>query len=373
VSTGVYRLEAGERLGDLVLAAEQPVGSGTVVVMGDSFSLTNEGGVWGYAWTGRLISYLANRPVTPQAGWRQLLTAAMCLGLLALLAWRFDPQRLVWTPLLFALSLAACTAASRHVTRVVPDGRSANNLAYIDASHLEAYSETDWSFDSLNGLALTLMRHGYLTATLPEITRERLERAAVVVSIAPTRPFSPSERYLLYQYVSKGGIWICTVGAEQAAASHLLLEDFGIRVPQSPTPTTGRWREPEPMGRIRSVYLTPTDDNGQEYEVAVNFHAGWPVEWTGDEGNVVVYGRNEAPIIVCRSVGRGQVVVVGDTGFAMNKNLEYVGGQPFDGRYENAEFWRWLITHLTAQPAWIPPPPAENVSPSNNTQQEAGP
>jgi hypothetical protein len=51
------------------------------------------------------------------------------------------------------------------------------------------------------------------------------------------------------------------------------------------------------------------------------------------------------------------VVVIGDTSFAMNKNLEFIGGQPLDGGHENAHFWRWLISRMLGEEAWIPPPP----------------
>ena len=70
---------------------------------------------------------------------------------------------------------------------------------------------------------------------------------------------------------------------------------------------------------------------------------------------VVAYGRNilpvveseaELPVIVSRAVGQGHVVLIGDTCFAMNKNLEYIGGQSFSGGYETAHFWRWLLTRL---------------------------
>jgi hypothetical protein len=52
-------------------------------------------------------------------------------------------------------------------------------------------------------------------------------------------------------------------------------------------------------------------------------------------------------------------VFVGDTGFAMNKNLEHEGGEPFEGMRENADFWRWLLPELTeSEPRWIPAAPA---------------
>jgi hypothetical protein len=49
----------------------------------------------------------------------------------------------------------------------------------------------------------------------------------------------------------------------------------------------------------------------------------------------------------------------------LNKNLEYVGGEPFDGRYENAHFWRWLISRLTPGPEWVPPEPAASSEAEN--------
>ena len=213
VLTGVSRLEAGERLGDLVLAAEQRLGAGRVLVLGDAYPLTNEGGVRGYGYTGRLLSYLAHGPTGPQSPWRQAVTLLLGLGLFAAVIRRPDPARLLALVLVWAASQASCEAASRHATRVVPDGRlvkiegptSPSRLAYIDASHVSPYSDANWAFDGINGLALTLMRSGYLTLTLPEVSRERLERAAVLVTIAPARRFTAAERQELRAFVDGGG------------------------------------------------------------------------------------------------------------------------------------------------------------------------
>jgi hypothetical protein len=365
VLTGSYELEPGERLGDLVLVAEQPFGQGTIVVLGDDHSLTNEGSVHGYTFTGRLLAYLANRPGSPLSPGRQLVTSLLIVGLLVLLAARPDPRRLVITALLLAASLAVCDAVNRRVTRVVPDGTlaaargsaSRGNLAYIDSSHLEAYSDAAWVFDGIEGLALTLMRNGYLTVAAPEVTSQRLEKAAIFVSVAPARRFSGAEQDALQQFVESGGILICTVGAEQARASAPLLAEFDVRVPPSPVPSTRPAREPEPIGRMRSLFLSARDYGAGDYRAGVLFHAAWPVEVRGGNADVLVRAADNRPIVVARRVGRGSVVVIGDTGFAMNKNLEYIGGEPFDGGYENAHFWRWLISRLTDRQEWVPPPP----------------
>ena len=63
--------QEGSQLGDLVLAAEQRVGAGRVMVLGDNTCLTNEGLVDGYRFAGHLLSYLAAPSAGPQVAWRQ--------------------------------------------------------------------------------------------------------------------------------------------------------------------------------------------------------------------------------------------------------------------------------------------------------------
>ncbi|MFW6157862.1 MAG: hypothetical protein ACOC8E_00720, partial [Planctomycetota bacterium] len=67
--------------------------------------------------------------------------------------------------------------------------------------------------------------------------------------------------------------------------------------------------------------------------------------------------KKDVPVIVVREIGKGHVVLVGDTGFAMNKNLERRDGRPIEGMRENAHFWRWLMGQLTKKEDWWPPQP----------------
>ena len=378
-ATTVARFETGERLGDVVLAAEQAYGTGTFLTLGDSYSLTNEGLVRGYMFVGRLLSYLANRPGHPLTPLRQAFSLGLCCALLVLAVAAANARQLVWVNFLLALSLAGCTQINKQLTQILPDGRlvpsiddwQSRGLAYIDASHLEAHSDSDWEFGGINGLALALMRNGYLTLRLPEMTRERLTRAALVVSIAPARRFSQTERSLLRDFVSTGGILLLTVGAEEAAASEALLADFGMRVPRTPVPNGGSWQEPEPMGHVRARYSDGKTPEGGDYQAGVMFHAAWPVECDADGAQVLVRHENKQPIVIARKLDSGWVVVIGDTGFAMNKNLEYIGGEPFENGYENAHFWRWLISRLTGGPEWMPPPPVPAVT--NDVDAESAP
>jgi hypothetical protein len=86
--------------------------------------------------------------------------------------------------------------------------------------------------------------------------------------------------------------------------------------------------------------------------------------------DVLVRGRDERSVVVSRAVGRGTVVLIGDTRFAFNKNLEYVGGQPFTYGFENAHFWRWLISRITGQTEFVPPPSEDSTNEANEERDE---
>jgi hypothetical protein len=141
------------------------------------------------------------------------------------------------------------------------------------------------------------------------------------------------------------------VGAEEAPASEDLLADFDLRVPSSPVPPGSDQREPAPLGPFsRTIEHQGSKIRVRSFAACKVEHGpkgGW-TEWVRgtDEGV-------EQPFVVSRRVGRGQVVVIGDTLFATNRHLE----SPVSMIPENVVFWRWLLTHVTDLEDWVPPPP----------------
>ncbi len=368
---GNERYDAGEKLGDLLLAAEQPFGKGKIVAFGDTSSFTNGINVSSHVFTSRLFAYLADGSVRAHVLWRQLLGLLLCVGIVGLLLGRPNERTVALVVLGLAGSLIVTSAATSHAWEFFPDGRlkSPNNLAYIDASHLEASSGESWRGDGLGGLILTLMRNGYLTLALPEVSTERLERAGLLISVAPQRCLSPSERAVLRDFVNRGGVFILTVGGDEAGPCRPLLSDFGFDI------GTDGVHAPEtvPMGHFKSPYL-----RSEEQRVFVRFHAAWPVVCREPDAQVIAYGRDNLPVIAMRRIGAGKVVVIGDTRFATNDNLEREDGEPFEGLRENADFWRWFLTQVRDQTPWIPPAltgakPAQEPAPSNTAGQEGTP
>ena len=361
--------DSGEKLGDLILAAEQPLGKGRVIAFGDTSGLTNGINVSSHVFNSRLFGYLAGGKRNAHPIWRQLLGILGCGLLMGLLTRQTSEGRVVLVTLCLAGSLAASTAISRSASEILPDGRYKlpNNLAYIDTSHLEANSGESWRPDGIGGFILTLMRNGYLTLSLPELTAERLVRSDLLVSVAPSRSFSKTEQNAIREFVLNGGTFILMAGLDGAGSSRSLLSMLGFSIGNpGPNPV-----EPEVMGHFKSPYLSSGDQR-----VHVRFHAAWPVSCNDPGARVIAYGHNNLPVIILRELGAGKVVVIGDTCFVANKNLEWEGGEPFEGMRENADFWRWFITQLRDQEMWIPPAlgsvpePANNGTTSNIPDQE---
>lgn len=343
VLTGVRRFDPGERLGDLVLGAEQQVGAGRVVVLGDASGLTNEMSGNSYQFLGRLLGGLASRNSGPQVLWRQALGLLACLALIGLLVWRPAPAR-VGTVVVLAGSLLLTSEVSLTSAKVLPDGRSkaGNFLACIDAAHLGAYSGDEMHDDGLAGLRLTLMRNGYLPIMVPQLTEEQLQRAGLLISVAPSRAFSAQESQAIQGFVERGGVFLMMVGAERAGPGTPLLEKFGLKVPPVSVDADAPGSQPLPMGFMRTLYGDTADS-----KTGVTLRAAWPVE-TSSRSDHLVFGFEDRPIVAAVRVGQGRVVVIGDSAFATNRNVEAPRDATTEQFRENAAFWQWLLGRVTS-------------------------
>jgi hypothetical protein len=368
VLTGVSRLDGGERLGDLVLAAEQAVGQGRVIVMADTTALTNVGLPGGYEFVARLLGYLTAHASGPQlVAWRQILGLAACLGLVALLGWQADPGRLAAALAMLALFLSLATAISAARAEVLLDGRqqTPNPVACIDASHLPAASGEPWSDDGLAGLHLTLMRNGYFPIVMRRWSDEQVERAGMLIAVGPAREFSADERAAVRRFLEQGGNMLCMAGANHAGPVQSLLAEFHLSVPAAPLPPADPQSDPKPMGFFRTPYL----DTGK-YRVHAGLYAGWPVAGEGQDAEILVRGFDDRPVVISARVGRGKFFLFGDTYFAANKNLELEDGRVTRVVRENSQFWRWFFGELNGRKFIPPEPPPEPAESDDDSPEE---
>ncbi len=375
-NTVEHEYDSGERLGDIVLAAEQPVGAGRVVVLGDTAALRNDGLPVAYPLIGRLLGYLANKAQSPFSWWRQLLAMVAVVAMVGLLIRRVDPLQSATAMVVLSVSLVACTAATHSAGRVIPDGtrRQPNDVAYIDASHLEAYSSDTWDGRGIGGLARNLARNGYLPLMLPEISADRLKGAGVLISIGPARPFSKEEVETVHDYVTGGGSLICMVGAEEASGSAKLLDRFQFDVPRMPLPPEIDEPEPTPLGEQPSPDEWPLRFSivAGDSQVLLRTYAPWEVRCDRQDWTTIAWQTEQSRqrhYVLTRPVEDGTVAVIGDTLFATNGNLETRQGQAAG----NVRFWRWFLPRVTDLPEWIPPAPAAKAKDAPASPEDKSP
>ena len=94
-------------------------------VLGGTSPLRNEMLANAYPFVGRLLSYLAQKPSSPQAFWRQLLGLLALVAMAALVALRPAAWQIMLTSAVLSVSLVCSTAAGYWSGRVLPDGRPA--------------------------------------------------------------------------------------------------------------------------------------------------------------------------------------------------------------------------------------------------------
>ena len=310
---------AGERLGDLVLAAQQNVSRGTVVVLDAAACVSNDGIPFSYTFLGPLLSTLAANHSTPLAWWRQLAGLTAAGAAIVLLIRRFEPLPLAAVSVALSLALIACNRLNNVTAELLPSGTktAARPIIYVDGSHLEAMGKDPWGENGVGRFMRVLADNGYLPLVAPDLSPDRLNRSVMLISIAPGIAFSRDEIAAVHEFVVRGGFFLSTVGSLEAEPSRALLEELQLHIQPMPVPPWVKQPETEPLAR----FYYPSEEQAN-----VEFYAAWPV--AGAPG-AETWSK---PVIVGTRVENGQAFLIGDTAFALNKN--------FNSSSPNTVFWR---------------------------------
>lgn len=194
-------------------------------------------------------------------------------------------------------------------------------IAYVDSSHGERFSPESWNENAVLGLHLNLMRNGYLSFTLKDFEEKKLKDADLLVLIAPSSSFTTKEIGWITDFVSRGGSLILTVGWEEREASLSLMDAFGFSLDYLP------------LAQFISVI--------PQANQRVRFVESWPLISTDGKSEILA-AYQKLPVIMRRTYEKGMVVMIGDSSFFWNKNLEMEESHV----QENVEFLRWLLNSI---------------------------
>jgi hypothetical protein len=175
--------------------------------------------------------------------------------------------------------------------------------------------------NGLHGISINLLRHGMLPVAANDWDDRMLDRARYLVMNAPRRPVTGGERRDIMHFMEHGGTVLVGCGYQDYAGCRSLLEPLGLRV------------ENVPLGRFfdRPAF-------GQN----VSFMSGWPITVTNDKAEVIC-SHEQGALIVSVPVGDGRLVLIGDSEFLHNRNLEgYDNHDP-----ANTTFLKNLFDHTS--------------------------
>jgi Domain of unknown function (DUF4350) len=306
-----------ERLGDVVLVAAAKYQRGKVMVFGDTTSFQNSAAARGGDFVQAVFKSLTlHERATVRWTIGSLLVAAIG-GAIWMLAHAGSSIASMVLSLFVGVYLGstAGTMAGRSLARRVLAPPLPGD-ALVDVSHLSRCDPELWWPDGLGGVVQNLMRKNYCPVVMPRFSPALIQRSKIVFLVAPAKRLSTAELKAYEEFVRRGGQLFVSVGYEQSAGCAGLLRQFGLSVRNLP------------LGAI-----APDANDAKVY-----FLGAWPI--VAEPGDTKVLCRQgEYPLIVARSYGAGKVVLVGDTEFFLNRNLEMA--EAFNR--ENIEFFRQLV------------------------------
>lgn len=348
---GNLTYDPGEMLGDVVLAAAERIGQGRIVVIGDTSGFVNaiQTQTWPFVrnvfwWLGGEGPATLHRYREPVA----LVLLALTV-ILVLVASRRLP--VVWLP------VAAVFFATGWTSQRVPaegdplgPGPLEGHVSVVDLSHVGRHSLEGWRPNGVAGVYMNLMRDGYFAIGSRRFDERQIRACDVFVTIAPTKPYTAAELDVLRSFMNEGGVVILAVGWEERSGAMPLLETADMQLvfrplghasadpPTSDAETSGPRKEEtasEPGAARGDEHSAPQDAHPPPPRPS--FWKAWPVR--GGEPLVTVEGE---PVVARTRFGRGQLIVIADSDFLLNKNLETEEG----AISQNVRFFSWLLDRI---------------------------
>ena len=314
---GDYSYQSGELLSDIVLAATARHGKGRVVAFGDSSMFQNIAYSRSGTFVRHLLTWSAGRSPSVAARFPELCALALLLA---------SPLCLVIPHFVGVAGQVTLSAAAFAAVVALPLGGATTNegrpsekrCALIDRGDSQINRDM-FGARSYLGVPLNMARGGYSSQWIPTITRERLDDSECAMLFAPTKRLSRSECRVLDEYMRRGGTLFLTAGNDLNNSVRRFLSRYGIQI--TDTPLGGSVFE-------HKDGVTPTFINAWEVRCGTS--------------SDVLHKLLKRPVIVHHPVGKGGLVLIADSQFLCDENLE----EEKKARFANVVFFKLLLERI---------------------------
>jgi len=280
-----------ETRGGLVLAAERPLGRGTILAFGDTAFLQNSSVAQNFAYLSSLFDYLI-QPRWHRAG---AILRYAALGASWILLGLVVARRAAGAAALGTAAFVICTGlATTNRSEAAAVQRLQSPITVIDNSHGEVFRYHDESQGN-RVLEEILERTSDSLVVMTNAWRALpAGRVTTLVLLAPRGAFTPGEQDQLVDYVDQGGRLVVASGYYEAQPHADWLRRFDCEI----TPLV--------LGAGQQIQSTSADSPGPP-RVTETWGLNLGPEW---DSAVTCFDR---PIIASRQFGNGRVGIVADS------------------------------------------------------------
>jgi hypothetical protein len=332
--------EFGERMGDIILAASDTYGLGKVLVFGDTSYVLNPEVPIKYRLIDNSISWLlSNRSDLLE------LLSSLSISIIFLLVLYMARNLSVnnhASPLILyaALVLPASLIISGGINASLikmPEGNEITDIAWIDHTHINRFDLDGYTPGSVDGLCLNLIRNGYTPLILDyQNDFGRILRGEVSIIIAPSKGYTSEEIRTLKSFAMNGGLLIISAGYDSEEPLRSLFSELDINVLKIPLGSPP-WIV-ETHGQSAGIV---SEENLRKYWHKPKFMDAYPVVAEGNYTSIASMNieGSDYDLIIAKKIGRGEVVLIGDSRFLLNENLEYLTLGPEESKEDYQLQW----------------------------------
>jgi hypothetical protein len=310
---GDREFEPGEQLGDIILAAADSYGKGKVLVFGDTSYSFNEALPSTWRLMENSMNFLTDTSTIPGVMlWVASIFFVLCAGITL-----YSERRRLTGNYSFVILLAALIISGSISSVMDTPYPESDALAWIDIAHCNLINTRGYKDNSVDGLTKNFLRNGFTPLYLEDTAQ--LKEGRILVIIAPTRGYSSGEVKNIVSFVEQGGLLILSAGATERDAVVPFLNRFEMdigNVPLGPVP----WII-ETHGRTPEI----TQENLDKYWHEPKFMEAYPVGGSNPYKSYasLTYLGQTYELIISKQYGKGMVVLIGDSRFLLDENLEY--------------------------------------------------
>ncbi len=317
--------EKGEKLGDILLGASDEYGRGKVLVIGDTSYVLNPEVATKYKLLANLVAWLLSEKSEPLA----LLSSLSFLLPLILVFYilRYNRHRgiAIFSIAYASLAIAASLMVSGSINDSLMDtshGIEKMDIGWIDHTHLNRFDLGGYTAGSIDGLTTNLIRNGYM----PLLFNDEKDFSSILKGrsffiIGPSKRYTWDEVQTLKDFVSGGGLLVISAGYDSKEPLDILLNEFGMNISRIPLGSPP-WIV-ETHGQTSGVI---SQENLDKYRHKPKFLDAYPLEASGNYTSItslkhdgIIYN-----LVISKAFGSGEVVLIGDSRFLLNENLEYL-------------------------------------------------